>query len=785
MPLAIRKQLLDQELVELDLNVYGMTCSACAQTVTNVIHNQLGKCERVDVNILSNLVRVSFHNKGEDVVLTAQRLAKSLEAAGFTCVINNADTKKGTFVSEMRLHRRRLLIASIFAIPEMLICMMVMPFFHIPLLHSSIPSLPSQFTIGNVLELYLVSMVQWSLGLHYTVKAFKNLKLGVLTMELLVAIASFTCYFTSILGVFVLSGGGEEWNFFEASSSLILFVTLGKYLECLAKHRTKEQVSRLCNGMEKCIQAVIVGKDGSEQSVPVASLKVGDVVLIKPGQYFPADGMVMKGESCADESLITGESRPIPKSPGNRVFAGSINGLGLLRVKVEHEYSQSTLSQVIQMVQQTSEQKPRVQTLAENLAAVFVPFVIGLAVFTGLAWSIAIWYWDLPLSKATSLKHAISVLTIACPCALSLATPTALLVGKGIAARQGILIKDESRLLNVLGSRRPLSIFFDKTGTLTMGRMSVQKFFILASSLTQQQLLQAVAALEKHSEHLISRALLEYCGDVQDELLQVENVKSTPGRGIEGSLKPFGHFLIGNRQFLAENNIHLQAALLNQAIPHEECGMMVVFVACDAQTVAYFVLADSLKPDASSTVAKLSHLGSVEMLTGDQWTAARWIAESIGISRIYANMTPQGKAQVLASRGLQSATIFVGDGINDGPALAEADLGLALGSGSSHLAQTAASVILLRSQVNGVHEALEIGRTIRSTVHRGFAWALGYNLLALPIAAGVLQSYGLSISPVISGLLMAFSSVSVILNALWMLKWKPAPVQEDQIKLIV
>lgn len=784
MSLSMGKRLLDKELVELNLNVYGMTCGACAQTVSNVVAQQLGKCEQIDVNILSNLVRISFYSTGEDISRITQRLTKHLEGAGFSCVINNADTKKGTFVSEMRLYRRRLLIACVFSIPEILLCMLVMPFFHIPLLHTTIStSLPSQFTFGNVLEVYLVSMIQWSLGLHYAVKAFKNLKLGVMTMEFLVTIASFTCYFSSLLGVFVFSAG-DEWNFFEASSSLILFVTLGKYLECVAKHRTRSQVSKLCDGMEKCIQAVIVAEDGSEQTEPVGNLKVGDVVLIKPGQYFPADGIVLKGESCADESLITGESRPIPKSPGNRVFAGAINGLGSLKVKVEHEYAQSTLSQVIQMVQQTSSQKPRVQTLAENLAAVFVPFVIVLSIATALMWVAAIWYWKMPVSKSTALRHAISVLTIACPCALSLATPTALLVGKGVAARHGILIKDETRLLDIIGTKRSLCIFFDKTGTLTNGKMSVQNFVILATSLTQRQLLHAVALLERHSEHLISRALLDYCGEHGDDA-QVDNIRSTPGRGIEGSIKDIGHLLIGSRQFLVENNVYLSAALLNQTIPQEECGMMVVFVACDAQVVAYFVLSDSVKSDASTSVRGLSQIGSVEMLTGDQWSAARWIAESIGISRVYANMTPYGKAQVIAGRRPQSATIFIGDGINDGPALAEADLGIALGSGSSHLAQTAASVILLNTQVSGINDALEIGRTIRSTVHRGFTWALCYNLLALPIAAGAFQSYGLSISPVLSGLLMAFSSVSVIINALLIRKWKSASVREDQIKLIL
>ena len=776
------KQLLDKQLTELSLSVYGMTCGACAKTVTNVITNSMGNCEAIDVNILNNYACVTYQNSGEDVAITAQRLIKHLEAAGFSAAMKNADTKKGSYVSELRMHQRRLIVAAIFAIPEIILCMLVMPVMHVSLLHAPISPLPAQFTFGNILELLLVSMLQWSLGLHYAKKAFQNLRLGVMTMELLVAIASYTCYFTSVLGL-LITNAEEDWNFFEASSSLILFVTFGKYLECVAKERTRAQVSKLCSGMEKCIQAVLIDKDLKEAIVPVNTLKVGSVVLVKPGQYFPADGVVIKGESSADESLLTGESKPIPKSPGNQVFAGAVNGLGTLRVKIEHEYSKSTLSQVIQMVQQTSARKPSVQTLAEKLAAVFVPFVVGLAVVTGLVWLFAIWYWDLPIPRSVALKYAISVLTIACPCALCLATPTAILVGKGLAARNGILIKDESRLLDILGSKRHLSIFFDKTGTLTMGRMSVHKFLIIEGSLTQYQLFEAVAALERQSEHLVSQALVEYCGDASADVT-VENVRTTPGRGIEGSLKPYGHFLIGNRQFMSENSYHLSAALMNQTVPYEELGMMVVFVACNAQITGFFILSDAVKADAASTVKKLSHFGVVEMLTGDQWTAARWIAESIGISRVYANMTPQGKAQVISNRRMQSAAIFVGDGINDGPALAESDLGIALGSGSSHLAQTAASVILLNPQVKGVHETLEIGRLIRSTIYRGFACALGYNMLALPIAAGVFHQYGLTISPVVSGLLMALSSVSVILNALSMRLWESPKQKEDQIKLI-
>ena len=357
-------------LTEIYLTVNGMTCSACATSIRNVIGNCLGPKTSIDVNILTGRVFI----KTSKPVNQPQEIAKCIEDAGFTCILDNTKINRGEpNISELRLWFRRLVVCCIFGIPEFILCMVVMNFSLIPKLHHSFHS---SIRSSSILEFFLVTPLQWSIGLLYAKKALRNLRLGVCTMDLLVSIASFACYWISIVDMFFIQN--DEWIYFEASSTLLLFVTIGKFLECYAKEKTKTQVNNLCQGIEKCIIATLCLGNGEEKKSSVALLKIGDILIVKGGEYFPADGVIIKGETTADESLITGESHPITKTLGCRVFAGSVNGNGIVKMKVEQEYSNSTISQVIQLVQSSSQKKPKVQNIADEIASVFVPSSFNL-----------------------------------------------------------------------------------------------------------------------------------------------------------------------------------------------------------------------------------------------------------------------------------------------------------------------------------------------------------------------------------------------------------------------
>jgi P-type Cu+ transporter len=769
-------------LTQIYLTVQGMTCNSCITSIKNVIANNLGPKASVDVNLLTGRVII----KTEKPVPNPQEIVKAIEDAGFTCSLGATKVKKGEpNISELRLWFRRLLICGIFGILEFSYSMI----FKKNLLIKEQQHHASFLRQSSYIEALLVTPLQWTIGWLFAKKAIQNLKLGVCTMDLLISIASFVCYAASILDMIFFQNG--EWMYFEASSTLLLFATIGKFLECYTKEKTKSQINNLCQGMENCITATLVLGNGEERKVPTSLLKVGDLVIVKKGEYFPADGVVIKGETTADESLITGESKPVTKIPGNSLFAGSINGQGVIKMKVEQEFSNSTIAQVIQLVQSTCQKKPKVQNIADKIAGIFIPIVLLLS-FMVLGFWVSMAFMGIVPSYSLAFKYAISVLTIACPCALGLAIPTAIFVGKGVAARHGILIKDEARLFDVIASNN-LLFMFDKTGTLTKGKLSVHKMVFCGVDLTHKQLLTSLLLLEKQSGHIISQVLIDYCINqgISCPDSEIKNYAEKPGRGIEGTVDRIGHFLIGNKQYLMEHLINLPPIILEQAHAYEELGMMVVFVSCEAQPICYFVLSDSIKDDAISGIAKLKTLSpEVNMLTGDQWTAARWIGEQLGINKVYASASPSGKAEIIREKQAfpnLNKIIFIGDGINDGPALAQANLGIAIGMNSSHLAQTAASVILLNSQLWGLYNALNLAKKIRRSVLMGFWWATIYNLISIPLAAGAFHFWGIGISPEISSLLMAFSSVSVIINALLLYRWKPSkkPTLDEQINLII
>jgi cation transport ATPase len=486
------------------LKVGGMTCAACADTVRQAIRRACPKATAdhfdIVVNLLSNEVCVSVP---EHVLIDPYVLKQAIENAGFECRLPPANDQQSDdeedveIRGELQTWRRRLMVCALLGIPEIVVCMILMPL--LPELHQQLACL----------EFFVVTALQWSVGLRYAQKAFNNLRLGVLTMDLLVSLASFTCYLSTVLTAL-------QWNYFESASTLLLFVTFGKYLECLARKRTRQHLRRLGKSLRRITEAAQILADGTVIVVKVDDLRVRDAVQVKPGEYVPTDGLVLRGSTTCEEALLTGEPKPVFKDAGSVVFAGTLNnGSGVLTVEVTQPASQSTLAHVLRAVQATS-QKARLQRLADRVARLFIPAVLMLSILTFIVWALLIW---IGLAKEVTIGDAVgfavAVLTVACPCALGLAVPTALLVGKGVAARHGLLIKDDEALLAVARCDRP-TIIFDKTGTLTKGTLKVCQFVLLEhaptnkNNATSRQILRDVYWLERHcSEHVIAASLCD------------------------------------------------------------------------------------------------------------------------------------------------------------------------------------------------------------------------------------------------------------------------------------
>ncbi|MNF24814.1 Copper-exporting P-type ATPase A [compost metagenome] len=726
----------------LELEIGGMTCASCVGRVERALAKVPG-VSKAEVNLATERAHIHLIGQAAPPVLIA-----AIIQAGYSAALPDAGgAARDDIERRLRNERWALGLAIALALP------LVLPMLLQPLgIHWMLPAW-AQFM--------LATPVQFILGARFYVAAWKAVKAGAGNMDLLVAIGTSAGYGLSLYE-WARAGTGEMPHlYFEASAVVIALILLGKYLESRAKRQTASAIRALeALRPERAVQVI----DGREQEVAISALQLNDLVLVKPGERFPVDGEVIEGQSHADEALISGESLPVPKQPGDKVTGGAINGEARLLVRTQALGTETVLARIIRLVEDAQAGKAPIQKLVDRVSQVFVPVVLLLALATVLGW----WFSGAPIE--TAIINAVAVLVIACPCALGLATPTAIMAGTGVAARHGILIKDAEALEH---AHAVTSVVFDKTGTLTSGTPKVIHSHALDGN--EPQLLQLAGALQRGSEHPLAKAVLDACHEQYLDVPAVSASQSLTGRGIAGTLQ--GRDLaLGNRRMLEESGLH-NDHLGKLALAWEAEGRTLSWLierGPQPQVLGLFAFGDSLKPGAADAVQRLTAEGiSSHLLTGDNHGSARVVAEALGIGDVHAEVLPADKAAAVVALKNRGVVAMVGDGINDAPALAAADIGIAMGGGTD-VAMQAAGITLMRGDPRLVPAALEISRKTYAKIRQNLFWAFIYNLIGIPLAA-----FGL-LNPVLAGAAMALSSVSVVSNALWLKTWTPKVHNEGE-----
>ena len=715
----------------LELKIGGMTCASCVGRVETALKAVPG--------VVSAVVNLATEKATAEAQRGLQRpadLVAAVEDAAYEAEILTGDTARDAQIAaadEARMvHERwRVIVALALALP------LTLPMFGVML--------------PFWLQWALATPVQFILGWRFYVAGYKALRAGAGNMDLLVAMGTSVAYGYSL---WLMVQPQVNHLYFEAASIVIALVLLGKWLESRAKRSTTIAIRSL---MALRPQTARVERGGGVVEVPVSAVALGDIVVVRPGERLPVDGRVLAGSSAVDESLLTGESLPVEKAPGSHVTGGAINGEGLLRVETTAVGEQSTLARIIALVEHAQANKAPVQKLVDKVAAIFVPVVIAIAALTFLGW------WLIVGDPAGGLLAAVSVMVIACPCALGLATPTAFMVGTGAAARAGILIRDQEALERAHALD---TVVLDKTGTITEGRPSVTEM-IPASGVTEEALLRVAAGAQQGSEHPLAHAILTRAQGVETDKL--DQFRNRTGMGLEAVLAG-RRIVIGNRPLMAEAGVSIDELNTKaEALETEGRTVMWVAEAAPPRRLGVIAVRDQLKPGARKAVADLAALGiQTILLTGDNERTAAVVAREVGVTRVMAGVLPAGKAaEIEALRAQGRHVAMVGDGVNDAPALAAADVGMAMGTGAD-VAMNTAAITLMRGDPLLIADAISISRATYATIRRGLFWAFAYNVLGIPLAA-----MGL-LSPVFAGAAMALSSVSVVTNALLLRLWRPA-----------
>jgi Cu+-exporting ATPase len=727
--------------------IEGMTCSACAGRIEKALAAVDGVAtasvnlavERADVTVFSGTV-------GLDA------LADAVTRAGFVPrIASSGDSRAATEAAErerdaarLRRELQTLLAAAAFATP-LLVQMAIM---------SLAPWTGFHWHLPAWVELALATPVQFVIGARFYRSAYNALRGGSANMDVLVALGTSAAFGYSLYLLATLGLAGSMGRlYFEAAVVIITLVLLGKFMEARAKRGTTAAIRQLMDLRPQT--ARIRRADGSEAEVPVAEVRAGAVVVIRPGERIPVDGEVVGGQSEVDEALITGESLPVAKAAGARVTGGAINGTGLLEVRATAVGEDSTLARIIRLVENAQSGKAPVQRLVDRISAIFVPVVVAIATLTFAA------TYALGGGFEPAFVAAVSVLVIACPCALGLATPTAIMTGTGAAARAGILIKDVASLER---AHRIDTVVFDKTGTLTAGRPQVVD--LLATGIGSEELLQLTASVQRASEHPLARAFMARASEAGIALLAVDDFRSVTGQGVFGTIAGRS-IAIGNAAFMASRGVALDAAA-DAAARWQAAARTVVFAADGDRLLGTFAIADPVRPESIQAVQQLRAMGvRTLMLSGDAPAVAEAIGREVGIDEARGGIAPDGKASAVVSLAGQGAVVaMVGDGINDAPALAAADVGIAMGSGSD-IAMETAGITLMRNDPRLVPGSIDASRATFRKIRQNLFWAFIYNVIGIPLAAlGFL-------TPALAGAAMAASSVSVVSNSLLLRRWKP------------
>jgi Cu+-exporting ATPase len=708
--------------ISTDIAIEGMTCAACVSRVEKVLGRVPGVAS-AQVNLATGRARIET-----DAAPDVNALEAAVARAGYKAVPIDRPPVRGE-------RPWTLMVSAALTLPLLL-----------PMLSLGVVALPGW------LAMLLAGLVQFGAGWRFYVAGWKSLRGGSGSMDVLVALGTSAAFALSAVEV-VLAWPSEPMRlYFEASAAVITLVLLGRWLETRARGRTVAAIQALA--ALRPAQAHVV-RDGVESAVPIASLRIGDVVVVRPGERIAVDGAVTDGEGSVDESMLTGESLPVPKTVGSRVVGGSINGEARLLVRTTAIGTETMLARMIRLIEDAQASKPPIQRLADRVSAVFVPVVLGIAAATLAGWLIA------GADFATAVIDAVSVLVIACPCALGLATPTAIMVGTGMAARRGILVRDAVALELAHAVR---VVVFDKTGTLTEGKPAVVGLHA-APGVGGDEVLRLAAALQAGSEHPLANAVRHATAGWNVET--AGSVRSLPGRGIAGTVGG-RKLLLGSRRLLDEAGAAFPAALQQAEADLAAQGRTVAWLGDEHGAVLGLIgFGDAVKPQAKAVVQSLRDRGlHVVLLSGDSRAAVGFAARELGITDSCGELLPQDKAARVTALREEGVVAMVGDGVNDAPALAAADVGFAMGSGTD-VAMHAAGITLLRGDPMLVCEALDLSRRTWSKVRQGLFWAMAYNIVGIPLAAAGL------LDPMVAGAAMAFSSLSVVLNALSLRRSSP------------
>ena len=766
-------------------DVTGMTCSACSSHVEKSVGKLTG-VENVSVNLLTNSMQVEF----DENKLDTAGIIKAVEDAGYGAAVKDEHAKSGAKTSgqsgsqennglsaveqNVKNMKKRLIVSLIFWIPLMYVSMghMIYQWLNIPM-----PPFTMNFLHGNE-NAITYAFTQFLLLLPILIANQKYFKNGFKTlwhrspnMDSLIAIGAGAAILYGIFAIYRIGyamGHGDMMVvhqyahdlYFESAGTILTLITIGKYLETKSKGKTSEAITKLLNLAPKTVTAV---RDGVEQVVDAADVEKGEIFLVKPGESVAVDGIVLEGKSSFDESAITGESIPVPKQEGDTIVSASINKSGLIRAKATKVGEDTTIAQIIRLVEEASSSKAPIAKMADKIAGVFVPAVITIALITGVIWLISGATFEFAMSTA------IAVLVISCPCALGLATPVAIMVGTGKGAENGILIKSGDALET---AHQIDTVVLDKTGTITQGKPVVTDIICAAGkSADKTQLLQVAGSLEKGSEHPLAEAIVNYCVTNNISLEKVTDFNALFGKGIEGTVSGT-HYYAGNEKMMEEKGISLSAEQKNQIRELAKQGRTPLLFADENQFLGIVAVADVVKPTSKEAVQKFRDYGiHVIMLTGDNEVTAQAIKEQVGIDEVVAGVLPtQKEEKISALKQAGHKVAMIGDGVNDAPALASADVGIAIGAGTD-VAIESADIVLMKNDLLDAVGAVKLSKAVIRNIKENLFWAFFYNSIGIPLAAGVLYPlFQIKLNPMFGAAAMSLSSVCVVSNAL-RLRW--------------
>ena len=731
--------------------VEGMTCAVCAGRVEKVT-KKIDGVENSVVNLTTEKLSITV----DDDVVTYGDIKRAVEKAGYKLIREEEKENAEKKLSDKDKLLRRLIFSCIFTIPLLIVTMGHMVGMPLPKIIDPMIN-PMNFALFQIILTVPVMIV----GYKFYLIGYKNLFKLSPNMDSLIAVGTSAAFLYSIFGMYKIATGDTSYAmhlYFEAAVTILTLITLGKYLEAISKGKTSEAIKKLMGLVPKT--ATII-RDGKEAIIPIDEVIVGDIILVKPGEKLPVDGEVIEGTTSIDESMLTGESIPVEKTIGSNVIGASINKTGFIKYKATNVGKDTALAQIIKLVEDAQGSKAPIAKMADVISSYFVPIVIGLAILASIAWLIA---GETPVFALTIF---ISVLVIACPCALGLATPTAIMVGTGKGAENGVLIKGGEALET---THKIDTIVFDKTGTITEGKPVVTD--IVTKEKNKNELLSLAASAEKGSEHPLGEAIVRGAEEKNIELKQLESFNAIPGHGIQVVIEG-DTILLGNLKLMKENSIDI-GVLQEDSDRLAYEGKTPMYIAINNSLEGIIAVADTVKPSSIKAIKELHNMGiKVAMITGDNKKTADAIAKQVGIDIVLSEVLPEDKAnEVKKLQGENRKVAMVGDGINDAPALAQADIGIAIGSGTD-VAMESADIVLMRSDLMDVISAIKLSKATIRNIKQNLFWAFGYNVLGIPVAMGVLHLFGGPLlNPMIAAAAMSLSSVSVLANALRLKRFK-------------